>query len=108
MKAAIRGFATSAIVSVALLLSGCGTIAARMSNSNEGIYPAMSIDRFGIVTGGGNWDNDHPSGASRLTGWLILTPFWIADLPISFVSDTIMLPLDVRRRSIADQEQAKR
>ena len=95
----------AAIISIALLLSGCGTIAARTSKANEGLYPATSIDGLCIVTGGGNWDNDHPSLTSKLLGWIILTPCWSIDLPFSVVSDTILLPLDIRKSKTSEYEQ---
>ena len=103
----VRMIRIAAIISIALLLSGCGTIAARTSNANEGLYPATSIDGLCIVTGGGNWDNDHPSLSSKLVGWIILTPCWIIDLPVSLVSDTFMLPFDIRKSKAKDEEQAK-
>ena len=97
----------AAIIYIALLLSGCGTISARTSSANEGLYPATSIDGMCIVTGGGNWDNDHPSLLSKLIGWTILTPCWVIDLPVSLVSDTVMLPLDIRMSKATEYEQAK-
>jgi uncharacterized protein YceK len=93
----------AAVVMATLALAGCGTIAARTSGANERIYPATSIDALCIRTGGGNWENDNPSLSSQIVGWGIMTPFWILDFPFSLVSDTVMLPFDIRNNRLPTQ-----
>ena len=63
----------------------------------------MSIDVLCIRTGGGNWDNDAPSLFSRIVGWGIITPLWIVDIPVSLVTDTLCLPVDIRRNRIGPE-----
>lgn len=73
------------IVAVTLLLSGCGTLFGRsgipsfypneLSGPQRGIYPATQLD-----------------GKFLQSRFLILG---LIDLPISLVTDTLMLPVDI-------------
>ncbi len=80
------------VILVILLLSSCvscGTIGARTSSNTKygEFYPATKIDFKGIdsVYSESNW---------LFPPWLIV-PFIIIDIPLSIVTDTVFLPVDL-------------
>ena len=77
-----------------VILSGCGTINARMpldSTSRTRFYPATCFD--GQMIGAPFIpDNYDTSGFPKLAGCLLMG---VIDLPISLVTDTICIPVDI-------------
>jgi len=91
---------TIAIASLSMA-SGCGTIAMRHYPSCQSrhfpCYPACRYDALTIASGG---IVERPAADGyiySIYGWMVLVPFHIIDLPISFVTDTILLPADLIR-----------
>jgi len=85
--------------------SGCSTVMVRNypSCKSEGmvsVYPATFWDGFCIITGGGDLE-----GHIKPEGYLILSPFWLIDLPFSLVTDTIFLPTDIYWRAKRNKEK---
>ena len=86
------------------LLSGCATVIVRdypscKANGPTSVYPATVFDGCCIVTGGGNLEGKiHPAG------YLLLSPFWLLDLPLSLVADTVLFPCDLYRSSKKQQK----
>lgn len=82
-----------------LLMSGCGTIIMRPKGAqNMGCYPAITYDLYNITSGGGIYAyGDCNNGLGPVAGWCLVVPLHIIDLPLSFVTDTIFLPFDIRR-----------
>jgi len=80
----------------ALCANGCGTTTARQFKGNMAFfpkcYPATSFDASFIST------PFHGSGHSFGTT-LGCCAFGVADLPISIVTDTVLLPYDILRRT---------
>ena len=91
-------------ISIACLsmASGCGTIFMRQYPScrsrNFDCYAATRYDAMIIAHGGGIWAyGDCNNGLGPIAGWLVIVPVHIIDLPISIVTDTILLPADFIR-----------
>lgn len=83
------------IIAMLPFLSGCGTFVARTGWRNEcsGIpryYPATVVDAQ-IIAAPFNLDAELSSLPRRLFGCLV----GIVDLPISLVTDTVCIPLDI-------------
>jgi len=98
---------TGVLVSLALALSSCATVATRPTGNmgriyDKGtIYPAVQFDAMMIGCLGGIWqtgDCDNASWPMRLIGLCVVTPLFIVDLPVSAVVDTIMLPIEIKDR----------
>jgi uncharacterized protein YceK len=86
-------------------LSGCATIAGRQfpslraEPSSTSYYPATVIDGYVLAMGtAGLTSTDHDNGEipSRVLG-LVMIPLGVIDLPISLVTDTLLLPFDLAR-----------
>jgi len=95
MKRKMKSVALAGIL--AMLAAGCSTVIVRdyPSCRSEGftsVYPATAFDGFCIITGGGNLE-----GKVSPAGYLLLSPFWLLDLPVSLVTDTVFLPSDLYR-----------
>jgi uncharacterized protein YceK len=103
-----RNVAKMLVVTLLLgVLSGCATVMVRDFPSCRpqratSLYPATSVDATCIVTGGGNLEGD-----TSLLGYIVLSPFWILDLPVSLVTDTILLPNDLRWKKIYEEEASR-
>jgi uncharacterized protein YceK len=101
-------FSVMSLVGIALLLSGCSTVIMRANPENRGqlnYYPATRYDAFTIGTGGGMYSRgDCDNGVGPVVGWLMVVPLHIVDLPISLVTDTVMLPFDMRRKAKKTKE----
>lgn len=74
------------ILSVLLSITGCGSIVGRtpLANADSAYYPGVKVDGQ-VVT-----EFVH-------TPLIIFVPFAFVDLPISFVVDTVLLPVDAVR-----------
>ncbi|AGF79467.1 putative periplasmic lipoprotein [Desulfocapsa sulfexigens DSM 10523] len=98
-----RLLALTLILATITLTSGCSTILERVTYSEENrgqlnYYPATQFDIFTIKSGGGLYCSPGP-------GTLIVVPLSIIDLPISLVTDTIMLPADIARKNKIDKQK---
>ncbi len=49
---------------------------------------------------------DCDNGLGPVTGWLVVVPLSVVDLPISLVTDTLWLPADIVRDKRAGKESA--
>lgn len=89
-------------ISIACLsmTSGCGTIITRHYPSCKSrwvaFYPASKYDALTIASGG-ILEGPDEGYIYSIYGWLVLVPFHIIDLPISFLTDTILFPADIIR-----------
>ena len=64
------------------------------------IYPATTTAFFLIVSGGGIYQTGDSGNApvwARVVGWGIVVPIGVLALPLSVLTDTISLPLDMFR-----------
>lgn len=103
MKRAIQGVTVTALFAMA---AGCGTIAGRQYPSlrpepSTSYYPATAIDAYLVAMGTAGLfssPSDRSGGhiPSPVLG-IVMIPFGVVDLPISLVTDTILLPLDLAR-----------
>jgi uncharacterized protein YceK len=86
------------------LSTGCGTYHARLSGKDQyrgwdikdGIYPALKADLYAAedaCAGETYWQGD-PLGV--LAELMIVVPLFAADVVTSAVTDTLMLPFDLR------------
>ena len=97
-----RLFTLAAIVGC-LFLNGCGTILMRDYPSCRptpddifSYYPATHYDGIIITEGGGIYSyGDCNNGLGPVLGWTVVVPIHIIDLPISLVTDTVLLLLDM-------------
>ena len=95
-----------ALTGLAFLLASCGTVITRAVPENRGhldYYPATQYDAFMIRTGGGGVDG---RVADQGLGHSAAIPLHMLDLPISVVTDTIMLPVDLQRKTQMDARRA--
>ena len=86
--------------------AGCGTIAGRhypslRSEPPTSYYPATAVDAYFVVMGTASLfssPSDRDGGHIPPPAWgVMMIPFGILDLPISLITDTILLPLDLVR-----------
>ena len=86
------------------VIPGCATVLVRDYPSCKpqgmaSVYPASSLDAFCVVTGGGNLECKMGP-----MGYLVLSPLWLLDFPVSLVTDTVLLPSDlIWKRKDAEQ-----
>ena len=105
MRLIVIGFAVSA----ALMCSGCGTFVGRQYPSlrpeKSLFYPysATQADFYGIIVGGMTTVLGNEGRSEIPPRWMgfVMVPFSLLDLPISLTTDTVLLPLDLARRSAA-------
>ena len=109
--------AQTVIIAVAILAgAGCGTIISRPIPTyvGQGIYPATRTDGnlFWACASGNSVFQEKGSGVVPLAGYTVVPLCFLLDMPISLVTDTIMLPIDihntdwqqVRERRAVDRE----
>lgn len=87
-----------------LVNSGCGTFMGRgqqnVADIEQGIYPATRTDGtiFWLCITGNSVFQTHSSGwVAPIAGYTIVPFCFLIDLPISLVTDTVMLPADIRK-----------
>jgi len=89
------------IASLCLYLTGCGTVAMREYPSCKAqefsYYPGTLYDGLNIFEGGQFYANELVDNkVGRITtGWFVVVPLHIVDLPVSIVTDTLLLPRDL-------------
>ena len=85
-------------------LQGCGTLASRLPPPKDRPLPTTSIGHYRGVrwdielldTGVGRTD---PGGENLESGFL---PFYLADLPLSGIADTVLLPFERVRNPVTN------
>ena len=87
------------IAAMLTLCSGCGTILAHVDGSVTGPYSGIRVDSHMIASVGK--EHDMP-----VFPWII--PFCIFDLPLSAVSDTLVLPYDLSQPFSSPDSDAKK
>jgi len=97
---------TIILILTTMFLCGCGTILTRTGNSSGEIYPATSVDVLMVVSAGGQWDGS-PSWQHLTIGYVFMSPFWLIDIPISLVTDTIMIPKDLKEKRKYEEQRSK-
>ena len=107
-----RLFIVPAAVAAIGMITGCGTIGGRQypslrAEAGSTYYPATLLDTYMIQMGVGGLFS---SEAERNTGEipsrsysLAMIPLSILDLPISLITDTVLLPADFARKPNSDQ-----
>lgn len=79
-------------------VTGCATIHVRGSRDGDGeFYPALNADRYAIKQA---WAKHYGwTGGYRIPPLIaaVITLFHIVDMPISLVTDTVSLPIDIKR-----------
>ena len=98
MKTIQRSFA----VSLLLVTSGCGTIMSRPKpfEVQDGLYPATRTDGclfWACITGNSVFQEKSTGWFILLAGYTVVPLCFLADMPISFVTDTVMLPVDIHQ-----------
>lgn len=90
-------------------LCGCGTLITRIPSEPSSVcYPATRYDSYIIGSGGGIYAyGDCDNGLGPVLGWSVVVPLHIVDLPISLVTDTILLPFDFKRSRIRAEEESR-
>ena len=87
------------IVLMTLAITGCGTIMGRQDFSPGDIrtYPATRTDGAWIwaCVSGNSIFQEKGSGMERLAGRTVVPFCFLIDLPVSLVTDTLMLPVDI-------------
>src|ERR1041385_647737 len=94
-----RMFLVAAIGVIALINIGCGSLGGRvvhdMSRSwcgttgELGVYPGVRTDATIVFTSPMRTFDDDPFA-------MLAVPFWVADMPLSAVADTCLLPHDMK------------
>lgn len=51
---------------------------------------------------------DCDNGLGSVAGWLVVVPLHFVDLPISLVTDTVMVPCDMRRKAKKTREASNK
>ena len=107
-----RLFIVPAAVAAIGMITGCGTIGGRQypslrAEAGSTYYPATQLDAYMIRMGSAgifSSDTDRDTGhiPSRLHS-LAMIPLSILDLPISLITDTVLLPADFARKPNSDQ-----
>ena len=107
-----RLFTTIAVIAAIGIITGCGTIGGRQypslrAEAGNTYYPATQIDGYMIRMGTAGLfssDSDRATGhiPSRMYS-LAMIPFSIIDLPVSLITDTVLLPADFARKPKSDQ-----
>ncbi len=91
---------------ILLILTGCGTMGTRSGGKPNpwGIYPATRMD-IGMVWYGvtGRSILSDGNGGSKLIGCTVLPLCFLADIPVSMVTDTVMIYPDLRAQNEAEQ-----
>ena len=107
-----RLFTVPAAIAAIGMITGCGTIGGRQypslrAEAGSTYYPATLLDTYMIQMGVGGLFS---SEADRNTGEipsrpysLAMIPLSILDLPISLITDTVLLPADFARKPNSDQ-----
>jgi uncharacterized protein YceK len=87
-----------------LMSTGCGTFLGRgqqnVADIKQGVYPATRTDGtiFWLCITGNSVFQTHSSGwVAPLAGYTLVPFCFLIDLPISLVTDTVMLPIDIRK-----------
>ena len=107
-----RLFIVPAAVAAIGMITGCGTIGGRQypslrAEAGSTYYPATQIDAYMIRMGAAglfssNADHDTGEIPSRPYS-LAMIPLSIIDLPVSLITDTVLLPADFARKPKPDQ-----
>ena len=70
-------------IAVCLLLTGCGSVMGRTTLAEgETWYPGVKTD-IAVIRGDSEYDYNYLQGT-----------LWTLDTPLSFIGDTLMLPVD--------------
>jgi uncharacterized protein YceK len=87
-----------------MLTGGCATINSRQSGpeKKEGVYPGIRYDAefFWLCVTGNSVFQTHSSGwVVPFAGYTIIPLLTAVDMPISIVTDTLLLPFDIHQSS---------
>ena len=90
-----------------LLVNGCATFVKIVNYNEKGVYgnrdKTFQVVSFDTKLLELMWIRDP---APLLTS-VIMTPFWLLDIPISLVADILMLPLDLYWDAANDERAAR-
>jgi len=101
----MKNILLAAMVLLTCCLCGCGTLITRIPSAPSTCYPATRYDGYIIASGGGIYAyGDCDNGMGSILGWSVVVPLHIVDLPISLITDTLLLPFDFRRSSVRNEE----
>ena len=84
------------IAATAILHTGCGSLVSRVghewsgNNCKLGVYPGVRADAWIVVTTPVRTFRGEPSA-------LLAAPWFAADLPLSTIADTCLLPHDLSK-----------
>ena len=106
-----RLFIAPAVIAAIGIISGCGTIGGRQypslrADMGSPYYPATQLDTYmirmgacGLFCSGADRDTGEIPALAYLLGMI---PLSVIDLPVSLITDTVLLPADFARRHESD------
>ena len=93
------------MLSISVITGGLATYGGREFPSWRAhcapVYPATVLSVYMAFTGGGMMQTGDCSNAplwSRVVGWAIVAPCALTAVPVAFVIDTVLLPVDLYRK----------
>ena len=96
----MKKFISTFILSLVLICNGCGSIGVRTefpAEQRAAIYPGVvwDIDSYAKFVNGGDKRMSQKSTLENLGAVTITTVAIAIDVPLSFILDTILLPVDI-------------
>jgi uncharacterized protein YceK len=98
----MKAIHTGILALFVLTTSGCGTIMSRPKpfEVEDGLYPAIRTDglAFWSCVTGDSLFQEKGGCLISAAGYTVIPLLFVVDMPISIVTDTVMLPFDIHRK----------